>query len=548
MSSTKKTNKTYNETQTAAPPTWTMPGIEEVADRVTAALDTLPGDRYEGNFTAIPDANRTDYVSSLFRTAGGQAGSAATQLWGLANEFAGGQNRPEFGAGDVFRGANLPGAPELPGMADFTRAELFDGPDMTQLFENITGLGRLDGYTAADILARPDFMSFAPTLLDSPELLRHDPNQWSAGDDGGRLQAALEAAAAPFTRQLTEQILPTLRSSAIDAGAYTGDRALKILPQQAIAEVGSRANEVMQGLAYEGFQQEQNRSLQAWQAFEQLMQQMTQGQNAAAIDRYSAGNDALLRQFGILADAEAATYGIEQDARLRNAENAARFGLEGAGLGLEGQGMMLNALLDAYGIRQNAAIDIAGQENAYNQTGRGQDIQALLDIFGIQTDAELKQGDLLNEAFGLMTERGLGVADAGRADAGVYQSLLRDAMLNNTAKADLNLQSLDLETEREAAVVADALARDQYNLEYPFRGLDIATQLLTQLSQNWGTATRSGEENTTTKSSGLGGIVQGIAGLASMAASLGAFGPLGAAGSAAAGAGTRTPTSSIYKA
>ena len=83
------------------------------------------------------------------------------------------------------------------------------------------------------------------------------------------------------------------------------------------------------------------------------------------------------------------------------------------------------------------------------------------------------------------------------------------------------------------------MALDQYNLEYPFRGLDIATGLLSQLSGNWGTTTKDYNEKTTqTQNGGLGEVLKGVAGLAGIAAGAGAFGPLGAAASAANKAGS----------
>lgn len=144
-----------------------------------------------------------------------------------------------------------------------------------------------------------------------------------------------------------------------------------------------------------------------------------------------------------------------------------------------------------------------------------------------QTD----QTNALN-AYGLNTQR-LGLAPE------MTDSVMRYA----ASQGDLIQQALGLQTAGDQASIDNALARDQYNLEAPFRGLDIAGNLLTQFSGNYGTMTGSSNSTTTEKSGGLGNILQGVLGAASLAAGLGAFGPLGAAASAAS---KFTPAASVF--
>lgn len=249
------------------------------------------------------------------------------------------------------------------------------------------------------------------TSYEGPGLGSYDAHAWGGGTNGeGRLNSALTAAIQPVMRQLQEQILPGIRSSAIDSGAYSGDRAMAVMPGQAITDAMGRANEVSQGLAYEGYQQDQNRDLSAWEAFEQARQ------------------------------ASAATQ---------------------------------------------------------------------------------------NTAYGLATDR-------AQTTANTSADLMRQGLQFDTAQGDLLTQAMANQLGYDQSGLDNAMARDQYDTQAPFRGLDIASNLLAQLSGNWGTQTAdmTGYSKTTEKTGGLGSIVQGIAGLASGAAGLGLFGPIGTAAGA----------------
>ena len=80
------------------------------------------------------------------------------------------------------------------------------------------------------------------------------------------LTGVINASTYPVMQQLMTQILPSITSSALEAGAYSGDRAMRVLPTEAI----SNANEAMQRIAaqlgYEDYQNYENRRLAAFQA------------------------------------------------------------------------------------------------------------------------------------------------------------------------------------------------------------------------------------------------------------------------------------------
>jgi hypothetical protein len=85
--------------------------------------------------------------------------------------------------------------------------------------------------------------------------------------DMGQLQdvdPVIQAALNPVYRQLTEQILPGISSSSLDAGAYTGDRAMSVLPGSAIQDYSREAADIATGIGYQNYRDFENRRLQAF--------------------------------------------------------------------------------------------------------------------------------------------------------------------------------------------------------------------------------------------------------------------------------------------
>lgn len=119
--------------------------------------------------------------------------------------------------------------------------------------------GQLPGLTTA-----PTFGTTLPTA------------QYDAGN-GTDLTPAIQAAIHPVFQQLQEQVLPGIRSSALDSGAYSGDRAMSVLPEMAIRDSTDSANRIAAQLGYEdyqarearrlsGFEEDQNRALAGYNA------------------------------------------------------------------------------------------------------------------------------------------------------------------------------------------------------------------------------------------------------------------------------------------
>lgn len=479
---TKKTSKTtYNDTKTVAPPSWTMPGIQTAADQVIKALGTLPGDKYTGEFVATPDQYMVDTIMDKLMNVGGQSGSLGTDTLNKALGL------PMLSAGDNTRSLFTPTA----GPAR---------PDLASLVPTLPGFAPV---AQANILEMPNIAGMAPALPTAPTMVSWNPTGWSEGNGEARLKAAIDAGIAPVFRQLTEQILPGIRSSAIEAGAYSGDRAMSVLPTTAIAEASGRASEVAAGLANEGYQSEQNRSLQAWQALQSFLGQKQAQENQFGLGLFDAQTRAALQSYGINVDAMMQGYQTQQEALLRNAGMANDYNL---GTGTQTQ----NGLLDIF-------KTLAAAET---------------DMYGADQNFALGQGKLQNEAFGLNADWLLGMTESNQKQAMLRDQLINSGLALSAAEADMLIKAMGIGTSAEQAGIDNALAEYQYGIQYPFQGLDIAVPLLAQLSGNYGTTTSAGQQKTVEKTGGLGQVAQGLMGAASLAAGLGAFGPLGAASKA----------------
>jgi len=237
--------------------------------------------------------------------------------------------------------------------------------------------------------------------------------QGFASYDPTAIQPVIEAAMAPYMRQLMEQVLPGLQSAGIESGAYSNDRALSTLPQMALRDTSRMAAEVGAGIGLQDFQNQQARQL---------------------------------------------------------------------------------------------------------------------------------------EAFGLNTQRGLGEADVLTSRLGLYPALLDNIMRMSTGQASLTEHAAGYDTAMRQAAINDALARDAYAMQAPFRGLDTAASLYGTFAP-YGTQNMTGTSKTTqTSSPSLGSqIMQGALGVGGMLlGSPGGLSMLGLGGTAAAGAGINPLLGSAY--
>jgi len=99
---------------------------------------------------------------------------------------------------------------------------------------------------------------------------------YNMGDMYG-MNAAIEAAIQPVQQQLMESILPGISSSALSSGAYSSDRAMGVLPQQAVRDSTDSMQRIAATLGYQNYQDYENRRLQAYQ-----------GDQATALGAYNA--------------------------------------------------------------------------------------------------------------------------------------------------------------------------------------------------------------------------------------------------------------------
>lgn len=125
-----------------------------------------------------------------------------------------------------------------------------------------------------------------PQLTASPQFSTGLPTgDFDMGNRFEGLDATIQAATHPVMQQLMEQILPGIKSSALDAGAYSGDRAMIVAPQAAIADATDAMGRTAAQLAYQDYQDFENRRLSAWQ-----------GDRATQLGAYNADTQ---RQLGL---------------------------------------------------------------------------------------------------------------------------------------------------------------------------------------------------------------------------------------------------------
>lgn len=140
---------------------------------------------------------------------------------------------------------------------------------------------------------------------------------------------------------------------------------------------------------------------------------------------------------------------------------------------------------------------------------------------GIAFQDFLSQQQRQLEAFGLSTQRGLGEADVLTQRLSMYPELLDTAMRMSTGSADLFTEAAAYDTAMRQATINNALARDTYNAQVPFRGLDIASNIFGSFAP-YASTNMSGTSNstsTTTQKQPLGAqLFQGALGLGGMIA------------------------------
>ena len=196
MGSSKQTQQSHgttNQVQTSAPPTWTMPGLQQAADAVTSAIGQIPSQHYTG--PTVATYNPADIAA--IQNAWGSTAANATGLAGMM------QNQL------------------LPQLSALTMA--------------------------------PNWTTQLPTPTISAAPLQD-------------ATAAINAAMYPALHQLQTEILPGITNSALASGAYTSDRALGVLPTEAIANAQESMQRTAATMGYTAYEDWAQRDLAAQQA------------------------------------------------------------------------------------------------------------------------------------------------------------------------------------------------------------------------------------------------------------------------------------------
>lgn len=286
MSSKKVQTTKQSSTQTAAPPSWTAPGLEQTAGMVTGGLSQIPTEHYSGQQVA-------------YMTPEQQAGIQGA--WGETADLAG-------------------------YYTDWMGEQL---PTLTAPWDWSTDLGGLQAYDVG-------------SLYD--------------------VQPVINASLTPVYRQLTEQVLPGISSSALDAGAYTSDRAMGVLPMQAITAYSREAADIATQIGYQNYLDYENRRLAAWQAWQDdilgaysaesergLGQQSINQGNLGAINDYVSG---ILRNSASVGDLLNMSAGLgvaNEQASINDALARDKYASYSPFLGLDQATQLLMNLSGGYG-------------------------------------------------------------------------------------------------------------------------------------------------------------------------------------------------------
>lgn len=181
------------------------------------------------------------------------------------------------------------------------------------------------------------------------------------------------------------------------------------------------------------------------------------------------------------------------------------------------------------------SLQSSGMESGAYSSGRARDVLPNMAIGDtMRTVGELASGisyqdfsDFENrrlQAYGLDTERGLGEAGTLSQRLSLFPDLLDTVLRTQAGATDTEAAAAGYDRQLRQQEIDNTLAQFDYNVRYPFQGLDVAAALLGNLAQPWGSRTTQGTQ--TQSQGGLGQIVQGALGLG-----MGALGMPGGLGS-----------------
>lgn len=166
-----------------------------------------------------------------------------------------------------------PGLDQAAGMVtaglDQIPTEHYSGPQVAYMTpDQLAAIQGAWGGTAANADSLAGWMQgMLPTLQQGPQFNYSGAPGISTYNMGSLhdMDPVINAAIDPVRRQLMEQILPSQQSSALESGAYSGDRAMRVMPLDAIDRATESMQRIAAGLGYENYNNFENRRLQAYQ-------------------------------------------------------------------------------------------------------------------------------------------------------------------------------------------------------------------------------------------------------------------------------------------
>lgn len=122
------------------------------------------------------------------------------------------------------------------------------------------------------------------------------------------------------------------------------------------------------------------------------------------------------------------------------------------------------------------------------------------------------------QAYELATGRGLGAADVMTQRFGMTPDMLDSIMRLSGGAAELQAAGGQADEANRQAVIDNAMKEFEYQMNRPFMGYDVATDLLTRLTAGFGTQAGefSNKSKTVESTGGMGNVLAGALGLASM--------------------------------
>lgn len=205
------------------------------------------------------------------------------------------------------------------------------------------------------------------------------------------LDAVINASIDPVQRMLMEQILPSITNSALSSGAYSGDRAMGVLPTDAIRNATESMQNIAAQLGYEDYQNYENRRLAAYQATTAA----AQGNYGLETSRQGLEAQDLLARMGLMPDyvnailhtqasqgdllKMAADLGVQQrQAQIDNALKQDQYASYSPFMGLDQATQLLTALSGGWGTQNMTGHSTSTQTQS--QPIAGQLIQGALGL------------------------------------------------------------------------------------------------------------------------------------------------------------------------